>query len=100
MSGIRDYVNLLPSVATMVRRLRADDRVPRKAKIALAAGLASIVSPIDLIPDFIPVIGALDYIAIAVMVLRYVRRQIPRDAFEDVWPGDREMLDRLLRWTS
>ena len=100
MSGWRDYVNLLPSIATMVRQLRKDERVPRRAKVVLAIGLASIVSPIDLIPDFIPILGALDDVAVALFVLRYANRQIPREAFEDAWPGDPKMLDRLLRWTS
>ncbi len=100
MSGIRDYINLLPSMATMVRKLRTDPRVPRRAKVALAIGLASVVSPIDLIPDFIPVLGALDDVAVVLMVLRYVRGQIPREAFEDAWPGDKKMLDRILRWAG
>ena len=100
MSGWRDYLGVLPAIATMVRRLRKDDRVPPRAKAVLAVGLASIVSPIDLIPDFIPILGALDDVAVALMVLRYVNKQIPREAFEDAWPGDPKMLDRLLRWTS
>jgi uncharacterized membrane protein YkvA (DUF1232 family) len=100
VNAFRDYLNLLPATATMVRRLRADDRVPRRAKIVLAVALASVVSPIDLIPDFIPVIGALDDVAVVLMALRYVRRQIPREAFEDAWPGDPKMLSRILRWAT
>ena len=57
-----------------VRRLRTDPRVPRRAKFALAGLLAYLLCPIDLIPDFIPVLGQLDDIVIAVLVLRYVYR--------------------------
>jgi uncharacterized membrane protein YkvA (DUF1232 family) len=58
----------------LVRRLRTDPSVPRRGKLALAGLLAYLLCPIDLIPDFIPVLGQLDDILIAVLVLRYVAR--------------------------
>jgi len=100
VNAFREYARLLPTVATMVRKLRKDDRVPRSVKVVLAVGLASVVSPIDLIPDFIPIIGALDDVAVILFVLRYASRRIPREAFDDAWEGDPKMLDRILRWTS
>lgn len=58
----------------LVRRLRGDPRVPRRAKLALLGLLGYLLCPIDLIPDFIPVLGQLDDVLIAVLVLRYVAR--------------------------
>jgi uncharacterized membrane protein YkvA (DUF1232 family) len=58
----------------LVRRLRSDPRVPRRAKFALVGLLGYLLCPIDLIPDFIPVLGQLDDVLIAVLVLRYVSR--------------------------
>ena len=58
----------------LARRLRGDPRVPRRAKFALLGLLGYLLCPIDLIPDFIPVLGQLDDVLIAVLVLRYVSR--------------------------
>ena len=56
---------------TTVRRLRRDPRVPRRAKVAVAFAGLWVLSPIDLIPEFIPVIGPLDDVIVVALALRY-----------------------------
>jgi uncharacterized membrane protein YkvA (DUF1232 family) len=81
----------------LFRRLLADPRLPRRRKAALAALFAYLLSPIDLIPDFIPVIGHLDDALVAAFALRYVLRGVEPGVLEELWPGRPEQLERLLR---
>jgi uncharacterized membrane protein YkvA (DUF1232 family) len=62
--------------------------------VAIAA--VWVISPIDLIPEFLPVIGPLDDIVVVVLALRYAARRVPRGVIEAAWPGERRLLDRLL----
>jgi uncharacterized membrane protein YkvA (DUF1232 family) len=92
----RDLAAFIPDCATTIRRLRKDPRVPRKAKIAIIVAGIWVASPIDLIPEFIPVIGPLDDIVVVALALRYAGRQVPRDVLVGAWPGDPRLLLRLL----
>src|SRR5215813_3068084 len=93
---LRDLAAFIPDCVTTVRRLRKDPRVPRRAKIAVIVAGLWVASPIDLIPEFIPVIGPLDDIVVVVLALRYAARRIPREVLLEAWPGDPSLLLRLL----
>lgn len=92
----KDLANFLPACATTLRRLGKDPRVPRSAKIAVAIAAVWVISPIDLIPEFLPVIGPLDDVVVVALALRFAARRVPREAIEEAWPGERGLLDRLL----
>jgi uncharacterized membrane protein YkvA (DUF1232 family) len=93
---LRDLAGFLPACVTTARRLWRDPRVPRRAKLAVGfAGLWAL-SPIDLIPEFLPVIGPLDDVVVAALALRYAARQVPREVLLEAWPGNPEMIERLL----
>lgn len=93
---LRDLAGFLPACITTVRRLWADPRVPRRAKLAVALAGLWVLSPIDLIPEFLPVIGPLDDVVIVALALRYAARQVPGEILVDAWAGDRQLLERLL----
>ena len=93
---VKDLAGFLPACLTTVRRLRRDPRVPRRAKVAVAFAGLWVLSPIDLIPDFLPVIGPLDDVVVVALALRYAARRVPRAALEQAWAGDPRILDRLL----
>jgi uncharacterized membrane protein YkvA (DUF1232 family) len=93
---LRDLAAFLPDCVTAVRRLRADPRVPRRAKIAILVAAVWVASPIDLIPEFLPVIGPLDDIVVVALALRYAARQVPREVLLAAWPGERRLIERLL----
>jgi uncharacterized membrane protein YkvA (DUF1232 family) len=93
---LKDLAGLLPACVTTVRRLRRDPRVPRRAKLAVAFAGLWVLSPIDLIPEFFPVIGPLDDVVVVALALRYAARQVPRAALEEAWTGDPHLLARLL----
>ena len=93
---MRDLAAFIPDCVTAIRRLRHDPRVPRRAKIAVVLAGLWVVSPIDLIPEFLPVIGPLDDIVVVVLALRYAGRQMPRQVLLAAWPGEPRLLERLL----
>jgi uncharacterized membrane protein YkvA (DUF1232 family) len=93
---MRDLAAFIPDCVTTVRRLRNDPRVPRRAKIAIIVAGLWVASPIDLIPEFLPVIGPLDDIVVVALALRYAGRQVPREVLMAAWPGEPRLLQRLL----
>ncbi len=93
---LRDLAAFIPDCVTTVRRLRKDPRVPRRAKVAIVVAGLWVASPIDLIPEFLPVIGPLDDIVVVALALRYAGRQVPREILLAAWPGDPRLLERLL----
>ena len=92
----RDLAAVLPACATAARRLRKDERVPRRAKMAVAVAGLWVLSPIDLIPEFLPVIGPLDDVIVVALALRYAARQVPREVLFEAWPAEPRLLERLL----
>lgn len=93
---LKQVVEFLPSCVTAARTLRRDPVVPRRAKVALLVAVVWVVSPIDLIPEFLPVIGPLDDVVAVVLLLRYAARSIPRETLLSAWPTDPQLLERLL----
>jgi uncharacterized membrane protein YkvA (DUF1232 family) len=93
---LRDAAEFLPACVTTARRLRRHEAVPRRAKIALLVAILWVLSPIDLLPEFLPVIGPLDDVVAVVLLLRYAARAIPRDVLLEAWPAERTLLDRVL----
>ena len=94
--GLRPAIAFLRQQGTRVielpgrlRRLAADPRTPRRARWILTALAIYLVNPIDLIPDFIPVLGQIDDVAIAALLLWLAWRAIPPDVWRDHFlPGD------------
>jgi uncharacterized membrane protein YkvA (DUF1232 family) len=93
---MRQVAEFLPSCVTTARTLRKDPAVPRRAKVALLVAVVWVVSPIDLLPEFLPVIGPLDDVVAVILLLRYAARSIPRETLLDAWPTDPRLLERLL----
>lgn len=95
--GARDMLRLLPDVLRLLKRLATDPVVPRRIRIALFVLLAFIASPIDLIPDFIPVIGFADDVIITALVLRWVTRAAGPEVLASHWPGTPDGLAAVRR---
>ena len=93
---MRQVAEFLPSCVSTARTLRRDPAVPRRAKVALLVAVVWVVSPIDLLPEFLPVIGPLDDVVAVILLLRYAARSIPRERLLDAWPTDPHLLERLL----
>jgi uncharacterized membrane protein YkvA (DUF1232 family) len=93
---LKDLVEFLPACVTTFARLRRDPRVPTRVKVALAVAALWVISPIDLIPEFLPVIGPLDDALVVVLALRYAARSVPRAVVLEAWPARPDLLMTLL----
>lgn len=85
--GMRDALRLLPDVLRVLKRLAADPAVSRGARIKLFLLLGYLVLPLDLVPDFLPLIGYADDVIIMALVLRSVVRSAGPDSLRRHWPG-------------
>jgi uncharacterized membrane protein YkvA (DUF1232 family) len=92
-----EIARILPDCIVLLKRLLRDPRVPRRAKVWLWLLVPYLASPIDLIPDFIPVLGQLDDAVLAALALRAVVRGAGREVVEERWPGSAAGLGVLMR---
>jgi uncharacterized membrane protein YkvA (DUF1232 family) len=75
---MRALLRALPDIVRTISGLAVDPVLPKAAKIALAAAVLYLVSPIDLIPDFIPVLGYFDDLFVAAIVVDGMLSYAPR----------------------
>ena len=92
---MKDALRLLPDLIRLVKRLATDPDTPRGVRIRLALLLGYLALPIDLIPDFVPVLGYADDAIIVAIVLRSATRRAGPDALAKHWPGTPEGLTAL-----
>ena len=95
--GLREMLRLLPDLLRLLKRLAGDRGLPRGVRVRLWLLLAYLAVPIDLIPDFIPVIGYADDAIVVVLALRSVVRAAGVQALERHWPGTPSGLQAVLR---
>ena len=93
----RELALLLPNLIRLFGGLLRDARVPLRAKIVLAVASLWLASPIDLIPEFIPLIGSLDDAIVAALALRFVLLTTDDAVIREHWRGDPATLQRVLR---
>jgi uncharacterized membrane protein YkvA (DUF1232 family) len=93
----RALAGFIPDCIVLLRRLLADERVPRRRRLVLLALLAYLALPIDLVPDFVPVLGQLDDAIVAALALRYVLRAGGPELLREHWPGPRSSLELVVR---
>lgn len=85
--NLRELARLLPDVARLLVRLMRDERVPWHGKAVAAGAAAYVVSPIDVLPDVVPVIGKLDDVFLVVRALRHLTNTAGYDVVRELWPG-------------
>lgn len=83
-------VRIVPDVLRLLRSLIGDRTSPLGVRVAVGGLLLWFLNPVDLIPEFIPVLGPLDDVVVAVLVLRYVRRRLGDDELRRRWSGTPE----------
>ena len=95
----RALARLVPDCVVLGRRLLRDPRVLLRHKVALGLLVGYLAMPIDLVPDFIPVVGYLDDAALVVVVLRALVRSNGPELLREHWPGSGRGLELVLRLT-
>jgi uncharacterized membrane protein YkvA (DUF1232 family) len=95
-----ETLRLLPDLLRLLRRLASDRSVPRAARVRLWLLLGYLAVPIDLVPDFVPVLGYADDAIIVSLVLRSVVRRAGARAVCRHWPGTDDGLAAVGRLTG
>jgi uncharacterized membrane protein YkvA (DUF1232 family) len=98
-TAAKELALLLPNLIRLFKDLARDPRVPRGSKVLLLVGVVWFASPIDLIPEFIPVLGPLDDAVVAALILRHLLRKAGPEIVTEYWRGEPGTLDRML-WLS
>lgn len=96
-ASLRHLLRLVPDTARLLKRLAGDRSLSIGVRIWLGVLVVYLLSPIDLIPDFIPVLGYADDAIVVVIALRFATRRAGSTAIERHWPGTPEGLAALLR---
>jgi uncharacterized membrane protein YkvA (DUF1232 family) len=99
-TAAKELALLLPNLITLFKDLIRDPRVPRRSKLLLVVGAIWFASPIDLIPEFIPVVGPLDDAVVAALILRHLLRTAGPEIITEHWRGNPATLDKLLRLSN
>jgi uncharacterized membrane protein YkvA (DUF1232 family) len=92
----RAIAGFVPDCVVLFTRLLKDPRLATRHKLLVAALLPYLASPIDVIPDFIPIAGQLDDAVLVAFVLRRVVRSAP-ELVREHWPGPASSLELVLR---
>jgi uncharacterized membrane protein YkvA (DUF1232 family) len=87
----------IPDVIALCRGLVRDPRVPFSSKVLVGAALVWVLSPIDLVPEFIPVLGPLDDVIVVGLVLRHLIKRAGVQVVHEHWRGDPRVLHTALR---
>jgi len=93
---LRQIALFLPHFVILLKRLLADPRVPRKSKLILGATIVYLVSPIDVVPDFLPGVGQLDDVIVALLALHSILNRVDGEVVVEHWPGNENVI-RMVR---
>jgi len=92
-TDVMEYVLLLPRLVKLLWRLARDPRVPPRSKAMLVVLAGYLVSPIDLVPDFLPGIGQADDLMIVAFALDQMLNRVPEHVVREHWEGDEDVLE-------
>jgi uncharacterized membrane protein YkvA (DUF1232 family) len=95
--ALRDIAMLVPSLARLLGRLSRDRTLPLRVRARIYVAIAYNVQPINVIPDFIPVVGILDNVLVILWALRGTVQVGGREAIVRNWPGTPEGLAAFFR---
>lgn len=98
--GLRDALKLVPDLAVLLRRLLADHAVPWWSRLLVGVLVIYLLSPIDLVPDFLPVIGYADDVLVVVWVLRTLVKAAGPEVLQRHWSGSDAGLHAIRRFAG
>ncbi|HYZ91181.1 MAG TPA: DUF1232 domain-containing protein [Actinomycetota bacterium] len=95
-ASTKDLVFALPDIAKLLWRVTRDNRAPRLVRGGLVALAAYLALPIDVVPDWIPVLGQLDDVVVLTVGVRTLLRRVPEPILREHWSGEHRVLEALL----
>jgi uncharacterized membrane protein YkvA (DUF1232 family) len=100
MSRLRDWARALKREGYVLYYAVRDPRTPWYVKLIAGMIVAYVLSPIDLIPDFLPLIGYLDELILLPAAVWLALRLVPRDALADARSRAAQAVDRPVSWAA
>lgn len=89
---LQEAAMALPNLVKLLYRLLRDDRVARRPKLFAAVAVGYVMLPIDVVPDFIPVIGSVDDILLVATALHVLFQSAGGEVVEELWDGDGDVV--------
>lgn len=89
---LSEYILIIPDVIVLFYRLLKDPRVSLKTKLFLGGAVTYLASPINLIPNFIPVIGEIDDVTAVLYTLNKILDEVPEQVILDNWQGREDFI--------
>ena len=90
---LKEALLLVPNLAKLLFRLLRDKRIPIQRRLSMAAVGAYVASPVDLIPDFVPVLGGVDDLLVLAFAVDYLLKASPAGVVEEHWDGTEDGLE-------
>ena len=93
---LQEVALFLPRFVVLLKRLMTDPRVPRRSKWIVGGVLVYLVSPIDVVPDFVPGLGQLDDVVVVLLALHGLLNRVDEEVVLEHWDGDADLM-RMVR---
>ncbi|MBW3660072.1 MAG: DUF1232 domain-containing protein [Gemmatimonadetes bacterium] len=93
---LRELAMFLPNFVVLLKRLLSDSRVPARSKLIVGGTALYLISPIDFVPDFVPGLGQLDDVVLAVLALHSLLNRVDEAVILEHWDGDEDLI-RMVR---
>jgi uncharacterized membrane protein YkvA (DUF1232 family) len=94
---LRELTLFLPNFVRLLKRLIADPRVPRRSKLVLGATLVYLLSPVDVIPDFVPGFGQVDDVVVVLLALHSLLNRVDEGVVLEHWDGNEDVIRAIRR---
>jgi uncharacterized membrane protein YkvA (DUF1232 family) len=92
LSTLHEVVAAVPAVLKLAGRLAVDPRVDRRARLAVAGAVGYLLLPIDIVPDWVPVLGRLDDVVVAALAMKILLDGAGEEIVREQWDGSEEAL--------
>lgn len=97
---LRDLALFLPHFALLLKRLISDPRVPKRSKLVLGGTLLYLISPIDVVPDFVPALGQVDDVVVVLLALHSLLNRVDESVVLEHWDGNEDLIRAVRRGLS
>jgi uncharacterized membrane protein YkvA (DUF1232 family) len=89
---LRDLALFLPHFVLLLKRLIGDPRVPRRSKLVLGGTLLYLLSPLDIVPDFVPGLGQVDDVVVVLLALHSLLNRVDESVVLEHWEGSQDLI--------
>lgn len=94
---LRELVLFLPNFVVLLKRLLGDPRVPRRSKLLLGGTLLYLISPLDVVPDFVPALGQVDDLVLVLLTLNSLLNHVDQEVVLEHWDGSHDLILAIRR---